>query len=220
VSHRLALAGGTLALTLAVATQALGQSKKGSKPGLQMGAVAGINVFTFGGSDASGTKSRTAIYAGVALRAPLSPTTFVEPQLLFFQEGARSTAVDSQLGTVEGTFKFTYLELPILLGLNLGQGGHGAHVFAGPALGLKVGCDIEASAQGLTATSPCSEAGLTLKSLDFGVTGGGGFTFPLGPGTASVDARYTLGLTAITDGSNVKNQGLSVGAGFTLPLGR
>jgi hypothetical protein len=220
VSHRLALVGGTLALSLAVATQAIGQSKKGSKLGLQLGPVAGVTVFTFGGSDASGTKSRTGFYAGVALRVPLSPTTFVEPQLLYFQEGAKSTAVDSQLGTIEGTFKFTYLELPVLLGLNLGRGGYGGHLFAGPAFGLKVGCDIEASAQGLSASSPCSDAGITVKSLDFGVTGGGGFSFPLGPGTASIDARYTLGLTAITDGSNVKNEGFSVGAGFTLPLGR
>jgi hypothetical protein len=223
VAPRLALVG-TLALSLAVTATAFGQTKgskgsTGSNGGAQIGPVAGVNIFTFGGSDASGATSRTAFYAGLALRAPLSPTVFVEPQLLYFQVGAKTTVNDPQLGTVEGTFKLSYIEVPILFGVNFGHGGLGPHLVAGPAIGLKAGCDISATAAGVSASSKCSDAGVTIKSTDFGVTGGGGFTFALGRGTASIDARYTLGLAKIADGSNITNQGFSIGAGFTLPLG-
>ena len=224
MTHRLAIIGGTLALSIAVAAAASGQTKatKGSvgpTMGTQIGVAAGVNVFTFGGSDAADLKSRTAFFAGVALHVPLGPTAFLEPQVLYSQEGAKSSVTDSTFGTIEGTFKLSYLRVPVLFGLNFQRNGLGPHLFAGPSIGLKVGCDIEASAQGQTASSSCSDGGLDLKSTDFAVTGGAGITLPVGRGTFSIDARYTLGLTDITDGSNAKNQGFSVGAGFTLPLG-
>ncbi len=188
--------------------------------GVQIGAVAGVNVFTFGGSDASGVTSRTAFYGGVALTVPLGASAFLEPQVVYSAEGAKTTVNDSTLGTIERTFKLGYIEVPILFGFNFGRaGGTRPHLYAGPAVGINVGCDMEAAAEGITVTSSCSDAGVTVKTIDLGVTGGGGVTFPVGRGTISIDARYTLGLTDVFDGPNMKNQGFSVGAGFTIPLG-
>ena len=216
MARRLAVISGTLVLTVAVAATALAQSK-GSKLGYQLGPVAGANLFTFGGSDATGAKTRTAFYVGAALRAPLGGGgVFLEPQVLYSQEGAKYT--DPTIGTL--TLKSAYLEVPILLGIDFGHGSSVTpHLFAGPAIGVNMSCDLEVTNGSITTSGACKDNGLTLKTLDLGVTGGGGITMPIGRSTFLIDARYTLGLTDITSGSNLKNQGFSVGAGLTIPVG-
>lgn len=188
---------------------------------MQLGVVAGANIFTFGGSDASGVTSRTAFYAGAALTIPLGANAFVEPQLLYSAEGAKMTVFDSTLATnVTGTFKLAYLRVPVLFGLNFGSaGGVRPRIYAGPAIGIKASCNLEASAMGTSVSSSCTDVDLKMKGVDLGVTGGGGATIPVGRGTISVDARYTLGLTDVYDALNMKNKGFSIGAGFTFPLG-
>lgn len=213
----------TLGLSCAVAAMAPAQSKDKSKgsgeTGLQMGAVVGANFFTFGGSDASNVTTRTAFYAGTALTIPLGRTFFLQPELLYSAEGAKTSVVDSTFGTIEGTFKLAYISVPVLFGLNLGGGGSGLRLYAGPVLNLNVTCDLEATNQGSTMSSSCKDAGLSAKSSTVGATVGAGVRLRVGHGAILLDARYSRDLSDAFDGSNVRNQGLSVGAGFTVPLG-
>jgi hypothetical protein len=222
--RQLALIGAAVGLCFSAATTAVAQEKpvaKGSAPhpGWQFGPVAGANIFTFGGSDASGVKSRTTFYAGGALTIPLGASAFLQPEVLYAGKGAKASVVDTTVGTIDGEFKMAYLEVPVLLGVNLATSGARPRIYAGPTVGLNLSCDIAASVSGLSLSASCSSVGMSVKSLDFGVTGGVGLSFPVGSGAFSIDGRYTLGLTKILENSNLKNQGFSVGAGFMLPLG-
>lgn len=213
----------TLALSCAVSAVAPAQVKDKGKgvagPEIQIGAVAGANLFTFGGSDASGVTTRTAFYAGTALTIPLGRTFFLQPEVLYSAEGAKTTVVDSTFGTINGTFKLAYVSVPVLIGLDLAGGGSGLRVYVGPVLNLNIVCDLEATNQGSTVSSSCKDQGLTAKSSTVGATVGAGITLRVGHGAISFDARYSRDLSDAFDGSNVRNQGFSVGAGFSVPLG-
>lgn len=208
----------SVALTAAVSTPGFAQKKVVGTP-MEVGVVGGVNIFTFGGSDASGANSRTSFYAGLALTRWLGPSFFVQPQVLYSGQGATATVVDPTLGTVDATFKLTYLEIPVLLGVHIGANQQsGFRLFAGPTVGFKLSCNFEATAQGVTGSTGC---GSEMESTDFGATGGVGFALPVGRNTVSVGGRYTLGFSKVfTGGADIKNQGFSVGAGIAIPLGR
>jgi hypothetical protein len=51
-------------------------------------------------------------------------------------------------------------------------------------------------------------------------TFGGGLRFRAGAGSLMVEARYTFGLSRVFESWTVHTQGVSLGAGFSTPLGR
>lgn len=215
--NQLALVAGVVSLSLSMATSAVGQVKA-YRPGAQVGPVAGVNIFTLGGSDASGAKSRTSFYVGGALTLPIGEHTFVELQLLYAGKGASTTVYDPSAGNVSGELKLAYLEVPVLLGYSFaGGGGISPRIYVGPTVGVNLSCDVSASAAGLSYSASCGAN--SVKTVDIGVTGGAGIAIPVGRAALSLGARYTLGLTPISDGGNSKNQGFSIGAGLVLPLG-
>jgi hypothetical protein len=226
--RRLVPVAGTLGLSLSILTSAAGQAN-GPRREVRAGPVAGVNVFTLAGSDASSMKSRTTFYVGGALTLPIGENGFVEVQLQYAGKGASFSTFDPRVGTVNGDIKLTYLELPVLVGFDLTGGadwrsgtpfdaGGGAHprLYAGPTVGVRLSCAITASSYGTTYPLPCPTD--SVKVVDLGVTFGGGVAFPVGRATLSFDARYTIGLTPVFIGSNAKNEGLSIGARFVFPL--
>ena len=56
-----------------------------------------------------------------------------------------------------------------------------------------------------------------MKSTDFGLVFGGGVDFGLGKGYFTIDLRYTLGLTTISDfeDEDVKNGAFSLMLGYS-----
>jgi hypothetical protein len=183
---------------------------------MEIGPVGGVNIFTLGGSNTSGVKSRTSFYAGIALNLPLGPTFFVQPEALYAQKGAKEE--DPTLGTL--TLKLAYVEVPLLLGVNFGNtGSTRPRIYAGPSVGVNLSCDFEESVSGSSQSATCSSLSTTIKSLDFGVTGGAGVSIPFGRATFTLDGRYTLGLTTISEGGTSKNRGFSVGAGIMFRFG-
>ena len=208
-----------LVSVLCAATPAPAQVKVAART-VRFGPIAGVNVFTLGGSDATGAKSRTTFFAGGALTIPIGASAFFEPEVLYAGKGATMSAFDSTVGTVTAEFKLAYVEIPLLLGLEMGtKGGVRPRLFAGPAVGLKASCNIGATAAGMSFSFSCQDFGVSIKSVDFGVTGGAGLMFPLGRGGILLQGRYTLGLTKIMEGSDTKNQGFSIGASFMIPIG-
>lgn len=218
---RLAFLATAVGLSVAVTTPAFSQAvgpKRVPVPPMEFGILGGVNIFTFGGSDASGAKSRTSFFAGASLTVPLSSSFYVQPEALYSDEGASADLVVDTV-TVHGAIKLAYLEVPVLLGVNLTPSARtGLRIFAGPAVGLKLSCSVAATIAGLTSSQSCPSD--FAKSTDFGVTGGAGLTMHMTKFNVNVDARYTLGLAKVLTGGDIKNQGFSIGAGLSFPLGR
>ncbi len=214
---RLAFIATAVGLSVGVATPGFSQGagpKQVPVPPMQFGILGGVNLFTFGGSDASGAKSRTSFFGGASLTVPLSAQLYVQPEVLYSGEGG---SFDSAGTTVE--IKLAYLRVPVLLGVNLTPAARtGVRVFAGPVVGLKLSCDVSVTSGGVTVSGSCGSG--TVKSTDFGVTGGAGLTFHMPRFNINVGGRYTLGLANVVESATVKNRGFSIGAGLSFPLGR
>lgn len=120
-------------------------------------------------------------------------------------------------------FKFSYLEVPLLLGYRFPtSGGPRPYVLGGANVAFKVGCSIEASGGGQSASEACDNIDPTLKfsSTDFAAVAGGGLEFPVGVNTLTVDLRYALGFQKVEKSTDIKNKGLTLGFAFMVPVGR
>ena len=207
-------------LLLAWAASVQAQTARLGPWGLQIGPAAGLNASTLGGPGAVGG-SLASVYLGVALITPLKGAAYLEPQVLLYGTGGRTPAVDSTFGSGERTIRLAYIEVPVLVGINLGAGRVHPRLFLGPTVGIGVDCSQSVTVGAINVqASSCDSIGLSPRSFDLGVTAGGGLTFLTSRGTFSVDARYTAGLTAIGRGTSQKNRTLSLGIEFGVALRR
>jgi hypothetical protein len=113
--------------------------------------------------------------------------------------------------------KLDYLEIPVLVKIIFpSPGGVNPYLFAGPAVAIKVSGKVKAEFAGESDEEDIED----MKSTDFGLVIGAGVDFgfgALGKGTLSVDIRYSLGLSTISDfeGDDVKNGAFSLMVGFS-----
>jgi len=145
-------------------------------------------------------------------------------------EGSRTVSVGGAQVTTEaeGEISGPYLELPLLLRLDLASARVRPYLLAGPSLGVRLG-DLEADytvrarlgGEQLFEQRIESGDSTDVASTDFSVALGGGLAFPLGRGSAFVEAQYLLGLTDIdtTSEAAVKHRGAHVRVGISFPVG-
>ena len=182
---------------------------------IRFSAMAGLNFAKLRGKDAgSGLKTRTGLHGGGLVSAELGPSLAVQSGLYYSQEG---TSVDVG-GGITGTVKIDYLEVPLYLrGHTTLQGTTPLrpYLYAGPALGFKVGCTIEASNGTNSASVNCDDptANFDVKGTQFGLHFGAGVEI----GRFSLGGRYQLGLRSIDNtggNADVKNSVFALSAGY------
>ncbi|MBK9472372.1 MAG: PorT family protein [bacterium] len=164
------------------------------------GLKAGLTMSTFTGSDADligvDPEYRMGFAVGGYINHPLSPTLSFQPEVYYAMKGAKYEDGGESL-----TFKFTYLQIPLLLKMQ--PAGSNFFFYGGPDVGINLSAKVEAEAEGISAEEDLDE----IKSLDFGLTFGAGVAME----KFSLEARYTIGLTSFddtTDPDDVKNSGL------------
>ena len=101
--------------------------------------------------------------------------------------------------------------------MNTARSKPGIFVFAGPAVAMKFDAWFYTEYEGQTAMQDFSQ----VKSIDLGLTLGGGAEFPLGRNSLIFDVRYTFGLincctSGVGGNLSVKNSAVIflVGMGF------
>lgn len=150
---------------------------------------------------------------GAVLDRPLAGNLELHAEPMFMQKGA---TIDDDGDEV--VFKSSYFELPIMLRYNFQpQGNITPYAMAGPSLGYLLGAKFESGNSEFDAKDQ-------FKSADFGVGLGGGAKIPRGNLQLFAEARYVLGFANVnddeSDGTTVKNRGLSVLFGATVPFKR
>ncbi len=159
---------------------------------------------------------KVGVVGGAFLGIAVNDVFSIEPQALFNVKGAKFSSSDGS-----GTIKVSYIEVPLLakFWIPVSDSQVRPFVFAGPYGAFKVSCTAESG----SISEDCDKnPELTLKSTDFGATGGAGLEFKAGNQAVRVDARYDFGLTNISDKSGsqtIKTRSLAatVGLGFPLP---
>jgi hypothetical protein len=171
-------------------------------PGFDVGLTAGANIATVSGDDVDDADNLTGLMAGLSLIFPTTPMFGIQTEVAYSRKG---TKADVDLDGANEEFRVPYIDIPILLKLGLGAWPMqvAPALYFGPYAGINIGCDLET--QGVSVD--CDDAGLDVKSFDFGLVGGAGVDV----GRFNLFARYQYGLADLVEDVDAKNRVLQLG---------
>jgi hypothetical protein len=206
-----------LFLSLAIVVTALAASHAQVSGGLK----AGLNLATWG-ADAEDAKIRPSLHVGGYLNLGLTEQLSFQPELLYNSVGAKFEGSESQGGnsySYESTVKVSYISLPLNLQYSFGN----FNVHLGPQVSFLASAKEESEETitfgGVKETESSDEdIKEFMKGTDFGLNFGFGLKF----NKLDVTARYSLGLTNISDDedndddSKITNNVIQVSLGYRL----
>ena len=128
---------------------------------------------------------------------------------------------------IERELRLSYIEVPLTVMLAL---GNGPYLFGGGAVAFETKCEVSASLNGVEISGGCDDdaefsegENLRRQKVDFGLVGGAGFQFAVGPGHLLVEGRYTHGLTNLNDDpdddTKMSNRSFAMFAGYSVAIG-
>ncbi|WP_322550298.1 porin family protein [Flavobacterium psychraquaticum] len=189
------------------------QEKTSNVANIKFGAKGGINFANLAGDDADGAKMFVGFNAGFFIEIPVADKLVFQPEILYSAQGSKSEGplfVDGSVYNVEATFKFNYINIPLLFKYEIADK---FSLEAGPYVGFLTSAKLKANIQGVG--SETIDAKDMLKSTDFGIAIGMNYEFT---DVIFANARYQSGLTEIGDaeGNNndIKNSVFQIGLGF------
>jgi hypothetical protein len=165
--------------------------------------------------------AKTFFAAGAVVEIGLSRRLSLQLEPMYMQKGERIDIHDFLGEDVSASLRLSYVELPVLLKLSRSTGRVRPYVIAGPSVGYRTGVRLKDEITG--EDEDPADADENLRKWDFGVAAGGGLTVPVGRAAAFVEGRYTWGLVNLDKEDQeltLKNRGIQVLAGFTVPIGR
>lgn len=160
---------------------------------------------------------RTGLTAGGFLVVDLSGPLVVQPEFRYVQRGYGidvELSDGSQTVTIEGTFRFNYIDIPMLVRYDIPAPGFSPYLLAGPIFGFNVSSEFETEGLGRAETEDITDE---TSDTNFGLELGAGVGFNLGRGELVVDARYGLGVTNVNRDSEdtvLQNRAFIITAGF------
>lgn len=167
---------------------------------------------------------------GLAFNVPVGGALSIQPEFLYIQKGGKSEFVVNQNNQVVRERFTNYVEVPVLVKLNLGsqdKTGLGVYLSGGPYLGLGISGKVKTSTTIAGATSVSEKKisysndteGERQSRADFGLAFGGGIKIS----RITLDLRYNLGINNILDSdannSNdndpyLRNRGIGLTLGY------
>jgi hypothetical protein len=221
---------------LTLDAQAQPRTRFGALIGLSSTSITDADVGDFGeiGVNAE-TKRRMGFQLGAYLTQALTNSVSFQPEIHYIQKGAKVSVTVTDIEGVqttadaEASVKLAYLEVPLLLRLDMGSEGGSVRPFllAGPAVALRISCNLGLGVEGASFNTDCAESfedetesDDPFKKFDAGIMVGGGVAGTMGSLPVSLQVRYSYGLINIArdpiDNRSPKNTGISLlfGIGF------
>ena len=185
---------------------------------MQIGPKAGLNLANLNGDDVEDTDSKTGFCGGLFFMYKFSEMFGIQPEAYYTMKGA-TEKLDFEGTTVDITYTFDYIEVPILLKLliPIQNSSINPAIFAGPFVGFNTTAKVKAEAEGQSAEEDLED----VKSTEFGLAFGGGIGFPIGKNELGFDIRYVLGLSTLDDSAeeaDVKNSVINFNVYFGFSL--
>ncbi len=185
----------------------------------------GVSGYTLAGDDAGSAESIFRLAGGAGISLELLPMLSLRSELRYTIQGGRVMAtVDGTLNgeptsiPVEATFDLTYLEIPLLLVLNLDLvNGHRVELGAGPGLGLKVDTRTSFAAE----TGPEFSQALDAPGRTVALTAALDYSFLLGTERVILGLRGWRSLTkaglegTVPGAEDIYTQGITFLTGLT-----
>jgi hypothetical protein len=197
--------------------------------GQEMSVMVGVKAGTITTGVASEVDSflntdwRSGLSAGGFVSVDPRPNLVLRADFLLSQRGFGFRRYEDEAGLIPGEVRVRSFEIQVDLGFRLPWEGESASVrlFAGPALGFELSCEVQGSAQGMAFDEKCDEPGLGLETetVDYGFSFGGGVDLYFLPVTVVMDGRYTRGLRNLLRGAAGTESLRSRAWNFTVGLG-
>lgn len=230
----------SLGALTALSLLAVGSAEAQSPARPQFGALVGASLSSVTDTDFAGldgdvgaelkSKRRVGFQLGAYLTQPLSGALSVQPEVHYIQKGVKLdfASTDPEF-PIDGalTIKLAYLEVPLLLRYDVGQGtGLRPFFVAGPSLAYRIACQVGIESSEFDADQDCDadDGDSTteddqVKKFDAGGIVGAGVRGMFGSRTISAQVRYSRGFVTIAKDAgeaSPRNTGISVlfGIGF------
>jgi hypothetical protein len=161
-------------------------------------------------NESFGTSSRAGATAGVFVDIPVIRHLVLEAGVDFVQKGARLTEAGAARAHI-AVATLSYLEFPVVLRCEAGQGRVRPFGIAGPSFGINVSAHVDASASGGPASIDVRNQ---VRTADMGIAAGGGVTVD----SWFVEGRVTQGIIDVGETPSVdrviRTRTVSLIAGF------
>lgn len=139
---------------------------------------------------------------GVIVNYNISPRFALKTDLLYSTQGNRFTLKEKDLRSTT-THRFNYLQLPILVKYNLTHGRFKWFINAGPYIAYLLSVKYIFLNPDRVETSfyidSDKEGWNKINKIDFGICGGTGLIFRLGPGDIILEARQNVGFRNVLE---------------------
>lgn len=170
---------------------AAGQDVSG---GVQLGVTSSTLV-----SDSANAGRRRGVSAGAFLELAPTNSISIRVEVLYATSGA----------TLGGaTLALAYVQIPVVLKLDLGGSAVRRTLFAGPSIGGTLVSEI----RGPVGTSELTN----VRAWELGWVAGAGIEVGIGGQRLLLDGRYSRGVTGVFEDAGDKNQALSLSVGWYL----
>lgn len=203
-----------LTATAVLMLSAAGVTDAEAQRPIRFGVIGGANITGAWGDDAENTDTKTGFDVGGLVQIPLGEMVTIQPEVHYTQKGFTRGLV-----TGEEERSLDYIQVPVLLraGVPLAE-GFDVDLQFGPSFGFLMSCESKTETAGTTTTVDCDES---TRGFDWGIIGGGSFSWAAGPGDLLFDIRYDLGMTEVGDAEaapDIKNTSFQFLLGYAFPM--
>ena len=204
----------TFAFIAIISKNSFGQS-------ITTGVKLGLNSAFIGGEYANNIDFQhiSTFNAGAYAKFDIFGLLALQPELLYTMKGYKEirTSFPTFATNFNPTWNTSYLEIPILLKLNIPSSSFGIikpNIFTGPEVAFKLSAKVKDQLPGQL---PQEHDVPNTNSTDFGIIFGAGIDINLTITTIMLDIRYDLGIRNVCgsqNSSNILNRVISLNAGI------
>ena len=172
----------------------------------QFGVKGGVNFSNIYSTEVDDNNVLTSFNAGIYTSFPVGDIISIQPEALYSRKGGE-LAYDNAIATGKTQFKLNYIEVPVLLKVNITEN---LSVHAGPYFAYLIDAEVNNDADGSAIDFEDSYDNDDFNKFDVGISGGIGFDF----GSLGIGARYNYGF------STIGKEREFAGATYTVPDGK
>lgn len=158
------------------------------------GIRASLNLTNMYVEDVDDENLKVGFAAGVYYRSQLSELISIQPEINYSLKGSQLT-YDNFIASGEYRFNLSYIEVPVLANIHLGES---LYVSAGPYIAALIGVKVKNVDSDGSTDSVTQLDRDDFNTLDYGVAGGVGFDFTGG----TLGVRYNYGLVDVQTDDN------------------
>jgi hypothetical protein len=174
-----------------------------SAAGVRWGPRAGVNASAFSGEFGDLVRPDVRFFpnVGLALQVDLAPNLAIRTEAAYSVKGGgssseRTDAYGNPMGESKDTWRFDYVEVPLLIRTRVPLGTRAApYLEIGPSLAVALGGRF------MTEGFPDLDLRDLMQDVDMGYGGGFGIEFPAGRTRASLEVRYVRGFSDLMRGN-------------------